>query len=128
MTARLRIGGYQGEQSVHTRAVRLLMETLRGRLGDRVTIAFEPDISARGRKVADLLALVEHGDLDLCYFSSSYLAERVGALAALDIPFAFAERADTHRRLSGELGRLLKDDIAKHGMPDVGLSEAIGLA
>src|SRR5262249_35425300 len=79
MTVQLRIAGYQDEPSVHTRAMRVLIAALERRAGDAVRVEFEPNIAARGRKVADLLGLVESGELDLCYFSSSYLSERVPA-------------------------------------------------
>jgi TRAP-type C4-dicarboxylate transport system substrate-binding protein len=112
MTIRIRIAGYQDEQSVHTRAVRVMMRALREKAGDRISVDFEPNIAERGRKVADLLDLVKSGDLDLCYFSSSYLAKRVPALGALDIPFQVTDRRDTHARLEGSLGAILRREIA----------------
>jgi TRAP-type transport system periplasmic protein len=112
MTARIRIAGYQNETSVHTRAVRVMMRALQERAAGRVTIDFEPNIADRGRKVIDLLDLVESGELDLCYFSSSYLTKRVPALGIFDIPFRFTDRRDTHICLQGSLGAVLRREIA----------------
>ncbi|MFL6834034.1 MAG: TRAP transporter substrate-binding protein [Xanthobacteraceae bacterium] len=112
MTARIRIAGYQNETSVHTRAVRMMMRALQERAAGRVTIDFEPNIAERGRKVVDLLALVESGELDLCYFSSSYLTKRVTALGVFDIPFRFTDRWDTRIRLGGSLDAALAREIA----------------
>jgi TRAP-type C4-dicarboxylate transport system substrate-binding protein len=112
MTARIRIAGYQNETSVHTRAVRAMMRVLQERAAGRVTVDFEPNIADRGRKVADLLDLVTSGDIDLCYFSSSYLASRVPALGIFDIPFQFTDRRDTRLRLEGRLGAILGREIA----------------
>ena len=112
MTVRIRIAGYQDEQSVHTRAVRVMMRSLQEKAADRVSVAFEPNIAERGRKVADLLDLVKSGDLDLCYFSSSYLTKRVPALGVLDIPFQLTDRRDTRARLEGSLGAMLRREIA----------------
>jgi TRAP-type C4-dicarboxylate transport system substrate-binding protein len=112
MTARIRIAGYQNETSVHTRAVRMMMRALQERAAGRVTIDFEPNIAERGRKVVDLLALVESGELDLCYFSSSYLTKRVPALGVFDIPFRFIDRWDTRIRLGGSLDAALAREIA----------------
>jgi C4-dicarboxylate-binding protein DctP len=109
---RIRIAGYQGEPSVHTRAVRVMMRALETGAGGRVAVEFTPDIAVRGCKVADLLDLVAAGDIDLCYFSSSYLAARAPALGALDIPFQFSERGDVEAQLCGELGAAIKRDIA----------------
>ena len=44
-------------------------------------------IVSLGRKAADLLTMVESGELDGCYFASSYLAGRVPALGVFDQPF-----------------------------------------
>jgi TRAP-type transport system periplasmic protein len=112
MTMRIRIAGYQDETSVHTRAVRVMMRALGEKAAGRVGVDFEPNIVGLGRKAADLLDLVRSGDLDLCYFSSSYLAGRVPALGILDIPFQLTDRRDTRARLEGDLGAILRREIA----------------
>ncbi len=113
MTVRIRIAGYQDEPSVHTRAVRVMLAALE-RSTSAIAAEFERNIADRGRKVADLLGLVASGELDLCYFSSSYLTERVPALGVLDIPFQFTDRDETRTRLEGDLGTILKREIATH--------------
>ena len=112
MAVRIRIAGYQDEQSVHTRAVRVMMHALHEKASGRIGVDFERNIAERGRKVADLLDLVRSGDLDLCYFSSSYLTIRVPALGVLDIPFQLTDRRDTRARLEGSLGAILRREIA----------------
>jgi TRAP-type C4-dicarboxylate transport system substrate-binding protein len=107
---RLRCGGYQGEASVHTRALRALAAELRTASIDGDIVA---DITEQGRKAADLLGMVEGDELDLCYFSSSYLAARVLALAALDVPFLIADRERAYRALDSAAGRRLADDVAR---------------
>ncbi|HEU4378179.1 MAG TPA: TRAP transporter substrate-binding protein [Hyphomicrobiaceae bacterium] len=108
----LRCGGYQGEDSVHTRALRALKAEI-GRAVSGVEIELTPNVTAQGRKASDLLALVESGDLDLCYFSSSYLAGRVPSLRVLDLPFLVTQRARAYRALDGDLGKRLADDIGR---------------
>jgi TRAP-type transport system periplasmic protein len=112
MTQHIRIGGYQGERSVHTRAVRVMIDALLKTADGQVTVGFENDITERGRKATDLLDLVKSGDLDLCYFSSSYLTRHVPALGLFDVPFQFADRVDTWLKLEGQLGALLGEDVA----------------
>ena len=58
---------------MHTRAIRVLEASLQRTHGGDIVIEFQENIAATGRKVADLLGLVESGEIDLCYFSSSYL-------------------------------------------------------
>src|SRR5262245_35482499 len=112
MPTTLRIAGYQDARSVHTRAMRMLEAALKQALGAAVAIEFEENIAARGRKVADLLDLVETGELDLCYFSSSYLTARVAALGVFDIPFELTDRERTRALLQGALGTRLSEEIA----------------
>ena len=102
----LRAGGYQGPASVHTRAMRTLGRETPG-------FSLLEDITADGSPATALLRRVESGALDLCCFASSYLASRVPALLAFDIPFAFADRAAAYRALDGALGRLIAAQVAE---------------
>jgi C4-dicarboxylate-binding protein DctP len=108
----IRFGGYQPSRSVHTRAARHFGEELARRLGPRADFQFVEDVTRAGRKAVDLLAMTEGDELDLCYFSSSYLAARVPALGLFDRPFRFADRAGAYRVLDGETGRGLARDVA----------------
>ena len=94
------MAGYQGNDSVHTRALRTLAENL-----DSNTFAAEltPDITAAGHRAADLLTLTEHGDLEICYFAASYLGDRVGEIELLDIPFLITDRRDGYALFDGPL-------------------------
>jgi TRAP-type C4-dicarboxylate transport system substrate-binding protein len=112
MTVHIRIAGYQGERSVHTRAVRIMIEALLKEAGGQVSVAFESDITERGCKATDLLDLVRSGDLNLCYFSSSYLTRHVPALGLFDLPFQFPDRLDTRLLLEGHLGAILRQEVA----------------
>ena len=104
----LRCGGYQGDSSIHTRALRVVEAEL-GRAG--IGVALTVNITQQGHKAADLLAMVERGDLDLCYFNSSYLAERVPSLRLLDLPFLIIDRTQAYRHLDGPLGDRLVSDV-----------------
>ena len=103
----LRFGGYQGPASVHTRAGNVFGEKLAAELGDSVKFTFDSNIVERGRKASDLLAMVEKGELDGCYFSSSYLAGRVPELGIFDQHFVVPDRATAYAILDGPLGRRL---------------------
>ena len=112
MTTTIRMGGYQPERSVHTRGARVLVAGLEQRLGATARVEFNPNIAASGRPVSDLLSLTEAGDLDLCYFASSYLAGRVPELSILDLPFEGGDRARVWARLDGAVGQRLKQAVA----------------
>ncbi len=108
----LRAGGYQGEASVHTRGLRALGRALARLSGGDVALEITPDITTSGRNATDLLADVDSGQTDLCYFASSYLAGRRPSLSLFDIPFSTTDRQDAFRRLDGDLGRRIAADVA----------------
>ena len=110
---RFRLAGYQPERSVHTRALHRLAENLRECLGGSVEIALTDNITATGRRADALLAMTEGDDLDICYFSSSYLAARVPALAQFDRPFHFADRAAAYAQLDGPPAERIAGEVAQ---------------
>ena len=100
----VRAGGYQGAASVHTLAMRAFGESLAGLSHGAMRLEFTANVTGDGSPATSLLDRVAAGELELCYFASSYLAERAPALAALDVPFAVTDRDQAYRQLDGRLG------------------------
>ena len=111
MVTRITLGGYQGDKSVHTRGVQVFCAALERLAGDAVQVEFRQNIVEQGHKASDLLALTEAGDLDGCYFSSSYLAERVPELALFDQHFTVPDRRRAYGVLDGTLGARLAAEV-----------------
>jgi TRAP-type C4-dicarboxylate transport system substrate-binding protein len=109
---RIRIGGYQPERSVHTRALHRLADAIRDRLDGQVAVELVGNVTAAGRRADDLLTMTEGDELDICYFSSSYLAARVPALDLFDQPFKFASSADAYAALDGAIADRLTNDVS----------------
>jgi TRAP-type C4-dicarboxylate transport system substrate-binding protein len=107
----IRLGGYQPPRSILTRALTRIADALRRDPG--VEVEFTPSITAAGRRADDLLTMTEGDELDICYFASSYLAERVPSLALLDRPYLVADRPSAHALLDGTGGRHMADDVAR---------------
>jgi TRAP-type C4-dicarboxylate transport system substrate-binding protein len=108
----LHLAGYQPARSVHTRALHALRDAVALLAGDALTIEVTDSVVALGRKAADLPAMVENGEIDGCYFASSYLAGRVPALGAFDVPFHAGPRAASFAALDGDAGASLAAQIA----------------
>lgn len=108
----VRLGGYQPGRSVHTRALHRMAAAIRERLGDRVAIELAENVTALGRRADDLLAMTEGHELDICYFSSSYLAARVPSLDLFDRPFRFSDRASFQQALDGPTAQRIAGDVA----------------
>lgn len=104
---RLRIGGYQGENSVLTAGLRTFAEELRKAAGDIVDIEVVNDVTAHGMTAQSLFDGIESGDFDMGYMNSSYLTARVPELAVIDIPFSQSDRYAAYEALDGEAGRML---------------------
>lgn len=111
MVTKITFGGYQGDNSVHTRAARIFCEVLKREAGDAVDVSFQQNIVAKGHKAADLLSLTESGELSGCYFSSSYLADRVPELGLFDQHFVVPDRAHAYAVLDGALGAWLAQEV-----------------
>ncbi len=114
MAIKIRFGGYQGDNSVHTRGARVFCDTLQRIAGDAVEVEFRQNIVDDGRKASDLLSMTEAGELDGCYFSSSYLAGRVPELALFDQHFAVPNRRQAYAVLDGSLGQRLTSEVAEN--------------
>ncbi len=114
---KISLGGYQPPDCVHNRAAEILGKELTDRLGDNVAYELDGNMTAStGIKAMDLLELVESGKLTMCYFSGSYLADRVPEIGIFDMPFVVQSREQAYAALDGEMGALLKEQfLAKTG-------------
>lgn len=108
----LRFGGYQPARSVHTRGLHALAARIAHHAPDALAVDITDNVTATGRKAADLFTMVANGEPDGCYFASSYLAARVPALAVLDLPFQAASRGAAFAALDSTGGALLADAVA----------------
>jgi TRAP-type C4-dicarboxylate transport system substrate-binding protein len=99
MNVSFRAAGYQGEASVHTRALRHFADALEA-MGHSIVVT--PDITQLGRKATDLFQ----------HFAASYLAQRVPSLEVFDLPFRYEGRGGLLAALDGPLGDRLKAEVA----------------
>jgi C4-dicarboxylate-binding protein DctP len=109
----VRMGGYQGARSVHTRAGRVLAHAFLERAGNGYRFDFREDVTALRRPSLDLFDMVSGGEVDLCYFASSYLAHAVPDLSVFDLPFRITSREEIQRKLGGALGSRLAAAVAR---------------
>ena len=109
---KIRMAGYQGPTSVHTRSAHLFGEELNRRLGNHIAFEFQENIIDQGHKAGDLLGMVEEGSLTMCYFPTSYLAGRVPEFALLDLPFTYSDREAAYAILDGQMGEHLSNLLA----------------
>jgi TRAP-type C4-dicarboxylate transport system substrate-binding protein len=110
MTTRLKIGGYQGDKSVHTAGLRSFVEELAAE-DDSFDIDLDINVTANGIAAGALFKGTETGDFDVCYMASGYLSARVPSLDLLDVPFSITDRRQAYEALDGTVGARLRADV-----------------
>lgn len=108
---RLPVGGYGPASGAHGRGLEVFRREMETGAGGRVEVPVTWNILDAGLPAASLLDMVEAGEMFLCYFSTSYLGERIPALNVLEIPYLFDDLDHAHRALDGELGSALAEAI-----------------
>lgn len=110
----LRLGGYQGPHSVHTRAAARFGEVLAREVGSQASFELVPDVLALGRKSGDLPIMVESGELALCYMATVRFSPAVPELRMFELPFVVRDRARATGALKGALGTFLKSEMQRN--------------
>jgi TRAP-type transport system periplasmic protein len=108
---KLWIGGYGPEKSAHGDGLAAFKKAVEEGTDGDVAVDVTWNIMDEGRPNTDLFDLVEAGHMFLCYFSSSYLGDRVPDLNVLETPFLFPDLATAHRALDGALGEAMSGAV-----------------
>jgi len=106
---KIRFGGYSPADSTHSSAAVHFRQALAQRIGAAVQVDHYWNVMDFGYRADDLLSMVECGLLTMCYFSTSYLADRVPELEVIDLPFIFESESGAHAALDGALGAFLTE-------------------
>ncbi len=108
---KLRFGGYSPAESSHSKALDRFADSVRAESEGRIEVDVLYNIMDEDRTTSDLLDMVSSGELDVCYYSTSYLGSSVPLLDALEIPFLFDSLEDAHTALDGPFGERLSRAI-----------------
>ena len=109
----LRVGGYAPRESSHSSALGLLAREIETRTEGRLGVTILWNVLDEGMPATALLDMVEGGELAMCYFSTSYLGDRVSDLNVLETPFLFDTLEAAHRALDGSLGAALTRSVER---------------
>ena len=107
---RIRLAGYQGAASVHTRGLQYLAQGLAAAGFD---VDIEEDVTAQGIPAKTLFGMTEREPAQFCYMASGYLTARAPSLAVLDLPLTVTDRLRAREALVGLAGLMLADDVAQ---------------
>lgn len=103
----IRFGGYGPPSTTHSRALKMIGDTLEAEFGDAVEVKYVWNVMDFGYRSEDVLWLAEAGVLTIVYQSTSYLTGRVPALGFVDLPFLFADNDSARSAMDGALGAYL---------------------
>jgi TRAP-type transport system periplasmic protein len=106
----IRLSGYQGPGSVHTRGLHHLAD---GLSSAEISTDVTENVTAAGTAAKTLFDLAETEDAHITYMASGYLTERVPALAVLDLPMTAPDRHDSYAALDGKAGAILSASVAQ---------------
>ena len=109
----VRLGGYSPPDSSHGRGLARIAELFRQLVDTDVDVEIDYNVLDAGRQAHDLLDEVEAGGFTLCYFSTSYLTERVPEVGIIDLPYLFRSPGHAHRVLDGEFGREVSERTSR---------------
>jgi TRAP-type C4-dicarboxylate transport system substrate-binding protein len=101
---KMKFGGYQGPDSIHTAAARLFGLELLDQKDLSLGFDLEESILARGLNSGELPNMVASGELDLCYMSTVRFSDPVPELAVFELPFLIKDRASLFDAFEGALG------------------------
>lgn len=104
----LKLGGYQGPKSVHTRAAVRFGDVLERETGGRAGFELVSDVIALGRLSGDLPKMVQSGELALCYMATIRFSPAVPELRMFELPFVVRDRGQAMDALDGELGARIR--------------------
>ena len=111
-TLKIRFGGYQSTKSIHNVAALAFGESLSSKLGPEVEFQLTGNIIDQGHRVADLISMVDSGELEMCYYSTSHMLNFVPELSLFDLPFIINQREDGYAILDGPLGQKIREKLS----------------
>ncbi len=107
----LRVGGYGPEKSAHGKGLAAFARHMEDATSGEISVDVTWNIMDEGRPNTDLFDLVAAGEMFFCYFSTSYLGDRVPELNVLEAPFLFPGLEEAHTSLDGALGERLREAV-----------------
>ena len=84
----IKVAGYQGEASVHTRS----MDFFINELSKTFDFEYEKDITLLGKKASSLIDMTRNNDIQISYLWSSYYEKLLPEIQLLDLPFYFKNK------------------------------------
>ena len=106
---KLKIAGYQGDGSVHTRSVKFFID----KMSDCFDISFDQDITEKGQKAASLIEMTMNNEIQMSYLWSSYYEKYIPEIKLLDLPFYFKNKNEVKNLINKSLQAYVSIELIK---------------
>ena len=106
---KLKIAGYQGDGSVHTRSVNFFID----KVSDYFDISFDQDITEKGQKAASLIEMTMNNEIQMSYLWSSYYEKYIPEIKLLDLPFYFKNKNEVKNLININLQPFVSNELIK---------------
>ena len=106
---KLKIAGYQGDESVHTRSVKFFID----KISDYFEISFDQDITEKGQKAASLIEMTMNNEIQMSYLWSSYYEKYIPEIKLLDLPFYFKNKNEVKNLINKSLQPYVSIELIK---------------
>ena len=106
---KLKIAGYQGDGSVHTRSVKFFIN----KVSNYFNISFDQDITEKGKKAASLIEMTMNNEIQISYLWSSYYEKYIPEIKLLDLPFYFKNKNEVKSLINNNLQAYVSIELIK---------------
>ena len=104
---KIKIAGYQGKESVHTKAINEFISLI----NQKFSVSFIEDITSYNKKASELINQTQNGEIDVTYLFSSYFTDLIPELMYLDLPFYFKDKNEAFKQLDMRLKRFIYNEL-----------------
>ena len=103
----IKVAGYQGEASVHTRSMNFFIN----KLSKIFDFEYEKDITLLGKKASSLIDMTRNNDIQVSYLWSSYYEKLLPEIQLLDLPFYFKNKNEVKTLIDDKFNKFVSEKL-----------------
>ena len=116
MKKKIKLAGYQGNQSIHTQAMSNFIKDIE----NSFDIDFDMDVTLNNEMASSLIEKTINEEVHISYLWSSYYEKIIPEIKLLDLPYLFNEREDAYKILDIKFFNYINEKINKSNLKLLG--------
>ena len=116
MKKKIKLAGYQGNQSIHTQAMSNFIKDIE----NSFDIDFDMDVTLNNEMASSLIEKTINEEVHISYLWSSYYEKIIPEIKLLDLPYLFNKREDAYRILDIKFYNYINEKINKSNLKLLG--------